>query len=415
MLLLLLTLSAALEQAAPAANHCLTCHASAQEARVAAPAALFSGPDIHRERGFGCVDCHGGNPNAALKAAGHDPNQGFKGRPSGQAVIATCARCHSDAELMRRYAPKQRVDQASEYATSVHGKRLMAGDLNVATCATCHGAHGVRIVSDARSPVFPTNVASTCASCHASEQHMSGYKQADGSPLPTSQLADYRKSVHFNALTKGNDLSAPTCNDCHGNHGAAPPGVGTIANVCGTCHSVFAEKFERSVHKQIFDRGCVECHGNHAVLKPSDDMLAPDGHGICVQCHSPEDKSDKGVAAAGRMHGDIEELKGRIDRVHATIARVKNAGIEVSDDELALREAATKLTLARTEMHAFEATQVTAVISDGLKIVAAVDQNSRNDLAELRYRQRGLALSLGAIVLVVVSLGLKLRQIDKRR
>ena len=35
--------------------------------------------------------------------------------------------------------------------------------------------------------------------------------------------------------------------------------------------------------------------------------------------------------------------------------RVKNAGIEVSDQELALREATTKLTLARTEMHAFDA------------------------------------------------------------
>jgi predicted CXXCH cytochrome family protein len=244
---------------------------------------------------------------------------------------------------------------------------------------------------------------------------MSGYKQADGSPLPTSQLAEYRKSVHFNALTKGNDLSAPTCNDCHGNHGAAPPGVGAIANVCGTCHSVFAEKFESSVHKQIFDKGCVECHGNHAVLKPSDDMLAPDGHGICAQCHSPEDKGDKGLAAAGRMRADIEALKGRIDSAHSTIAHVKNAGIEVSDDELALREAATKLTLARTEMHTFEPTQVTSVISDGLKIVGAVDQSGRKDLAELKYRQRGLALSLGAIVLVVVSLGLKLRQIDKRQ
>ena len=57
------------------------------------------------------------------------------------------------------------------------------------------------------------------------------------------QFADYQKSVHYAALTKGNDLSAPTCNDCHGNHGAAPPGVGSVANVCGTCHAVFAQKF----------------------------------------------------------------------------------------------------------------------------------------------------------------------------
>jgi predicted CXXCH cytochrome family protein len=414
MLLLLLTLTAA-AAAVPAANQCVACHATAQDQRIAAPAALFSGPDVHRERGFACVDCHGGDPSASQKAPAHDASHGFKGKPSGQAVITTCGRCHSDAELMRRYAPKQRVDQASEYATSVHGKRLATGDLKVATCATCHGAHGVRLVSDAKSPVFPTNVANTCASCHADQQRMAGYKLPDGSPLPTTQLADYRKSVHFNALTKGNDLSAPTCNDCHGNHGAVPPGVGAIVNVCGTCHTVFAEKFETSVHKQIFDKGCVECHGNHAVLKPSDEMLAPTGTGICVPCHSPEDKGDKGLAAAGRMRGDIDQLKGALERSHETIARVKNAGIEVSDDELALREAATKLTLARTEMHSFEPTQVTTVINDGLKIVAGVDQNGLKGIAELRYRRTGLAWSLGAIVLVVVSLGLKLRQIDNRR
>ena len=103
--------------------------------------------------------------------------------------------------------------------------------------------------------------------------HMAGYKLADGSPLPTNQLADYQKSVHYAALTKGNDLSAPTCNDCHGNHGAAPPGVSAVANACGTCHAVFAQKFQASPHAPIFDKGCVECHSNHAVLQPSDEML----------------------------------------------------------------------------------------------------------------------------------------------
>jgi predicted CXXCH cytochrome family protein len=414
MLLLLLMLSAA-DQAAPAANQCVACHAEQQDQRIAAPAALFGGQDVHRERGFICVDCHGGDAAAADKARAHDGAHGFKGKPSGEAIIATCARCHSDAELMRRYAPKQRVDQASEYASSVHGKRLAQGDSKVATCATCHGAHGVRLVSDAKSPVFPTNVAGTCASCHADPGHMAGYTLADGSPLPTRQLDDYRKSVHFDALTRGNDLSAPTCNDCHGNHGAAPPGVGAIANVCGTCHTVFAQKFEPSVHKQIFDKGCVECHSNHAVLKPSDEMLALGGQGICVSCHSPEDKGDKGLAAAGRMRADLDELKAAIERSRATIARIGNAGIEVSDDELALREAASKLTLARTELHSFEPTQVSAVIAEGLKVVAGVDQSGTRGLAELRYRRRGLAWSLAAIVLVVASLGLKLRQIDKRR
>jgi predicted CXXCH cytochrome family protein len=409
----------ALAQPAAEPNTCIACHSTLADARLATPATLFVGADVHHERGFACIDCHGGNPTAVEKlkahdAAGRESAMAFRGKPTGQAIVATCARCHSDAELMRTFAPKQRIDQATEYATSVHGKQLAQGDRRVATCASCHGAHGIRLVSDAKSPVYPTNVAATCASCHANEQHMAGYKLPDGSPLPTHQFADYQKSVHYTALTKANDLSAPTCNDCHGNHGAVPPGVGSMANVCGTCHAVFAQKFETSVHAQIFDKGCVECHGNHAVLKTSDEMLGASGHAICATCHSGSgNNADKGALAADGMRAQIEHLKSDIDRTNTLVARIRNAGIEVSDDELALREAGTKLTVARTEMHAADPALVDAVIADGSKIVADVDRNSQRGVAELRYRRRGLAISLGAILLVVVGLALKVRQIDR--
>jgi predicted CXXCH cytochrome family protein len=402
-----------------APNSCLACHSTLADARLATPAKLFAGQDVHRDKGFECVDCHGGNPTSTDKVRAHDVGgresaMAFRGKPTGQALIATCARCHSDAELMRTFAPKQRVDQATEYATSVHGKQLAAGDTKVATCASCHGAHGIRLVNDARSPVFPTNVAATCAACHADSKRMAGYKAADGSALPTHQFADYQKSVHYAALTKGNDLSAPTCNDCHGNHGAAPPGVGSIANVCGTCHTVFAQKFALSVHQPIFDKGCVECHSNHAVLKPSDDMLSASAHGACQPCHNGDDKTDKGAAAALSMRSDIERLKNSIHESGALMSRIKNAGIEVSDQQLALRDASTKLTLARTEMHGFDPTKVTPILADGMKIVAAVDQAGQHGVSELRYRRRGLAVSLGAILVFVVALGLKVRQIDRR-
>ena len=84
---------------------------------------------------------------------------------------------------------------------------------------------------------------------------------------------------------------------------------------------------------------------------------------------------------------------------------MRNAGIEVSDQELALREAATKLTLARTEMHGFEPALVTPIIAEGTKIVAGVERGRTKGVAELRFRRRGLAMSLGAILLLVVALG----------
>jgi hypothetical protein len=399
-------------QTAPAAaNACVSCHAGLSDARLVKPAAAFGGTDVHRENGFACIDCHGGDGSASDKQRAHDTGRGFRGKPAGQAVIATCARCHSDAALMRRFAPRQRIDQAAEYATSVHGKQLASGDTRVATCASCHGAHGVRRVNDARSPVFPTNVAATCASCHADEAHMRGYTLA-GKPLPTNQLALYQQSVHYAALTRGNDLSAPTCNDCHGNHGAAPPGAGSVVNVCGTCHAVFAQKFATSVHSQIFDRGCVECHGNHAVLKPSDEMLGTGAGSLCGSCHSGDD--DKGAQTAVQMRSEIERLKTGLERSSTHVEGLKNAGMEMSAQELALGIARTRLTLARAELHTFDRSHMAPVVAEGITALADVDAAGERAAAELRFRRRGLAASLGAILLVVLALAVKIRQLERR-
>src|SRR5204862_356115 len=108
-------LLAARAVAAQPANSCVSCHATLADGRLSAPPAAFAQQDVHRESGFSCIDCHGGNRTAADKLVAHDAGRGFKGKPAGQAVIATCARCHGDAELMRKYAPRQRIDQATEY------------------------------------------------------------------------------------------------------------------------------------------------------------------------------------------------------------------------------------------------------------------------------------------------------------
>jgi hypothetical protein len=398
-------------QPGPAANSCTSCHAGLSDPRLSKPAAAFAQQDVHRESGFACADCHGGSASAVDKGEAHDARHGFKGKPAGSAIISTCARCHSEPAFMRRFAPRQRVDQAAEYVTSVHGKQLAAGDTRVATCVSCHGAHGIRLVNDARSPVFPTNVAATCGACHADASRMGGYTLG-GKPLSTTQVADYQRSVHHLALTKGNDLSAPTCNDCHGNHGAAPPGAGSVVNVCGTCHAVFAQKFSTSVHAQIFDKACVECHGNHAVLKPSDEMLGTDAHSLCGLCHSGAD--DKGANAAVQMREGIERLKAGLARTAATVASLKNSGMEMSAQELAISDARTRLTLARTELHTFDAGRVAPVVAEATKTLADVDMAGNRATAELRFRRRGLAVSLAAILLLVVALAFKIRQLDRR-
>jgi predicted CXXCH cytochrome family protein len=406
-------LATAVVWAAPAKpavdNGCIQCHRGLDEEQLSAPASQEPG-DVHGSSGFTCVDCHGGDPTTDDPTLAMDPARGFRGAPAGEAIIATCARCHSDAAFMRRYAPRQRVDQAAEYRTSIHGQQLAKGDSKVATCISCHGAHGIRRVSDAQSPVFALNVASTCARCHADANYMQGYMLPDGKPLPTDQYAEYVKSVHYEALTAGNDLSAPTCNDCHGNHGAAPPGVESVANVCGTCHAVFETRFVTSVHSELFT--CTQCHSNHDVQPTSDAMLGTASPALCGECH---DKGDSGFAAARAMRADIDSLKAAITSSSAMIARATNAGMEMGDQALALDAARNQLSLARTMVHTFNPVQVDTVVLKGLVITEQVDEAGVAALGEVHHRRVGLVISLAAILLVVVALAWKIRQLDRTR
>jgi len=244
---------------------------------------------------------------------------------------------------MKKYNPGRRVDQLAEYRSSGHGKALAKGDTAVAQCASCHGAHGILPVKDLRSPVASPNVAKTCNRCHGDAKLMGAHK------LPSDVYAKYEKSVHFAARQKG-DLSAPTCNSCHGNHGAVPPEVGSVANVCGTCHVVFAEQFKLSPHWEAFKDmglpGCVTCHENHEILKPTDAYLADGPQGKCGSCH---EKGSKGASAAATMLSEITRLDAETREAKRIVGRASEAGMEVSRVEFELTGSPWRRGRARTE------------------------------------------------------------------
>ncbi|MGH9366716.1 MAG: cytochrome c3 family protein, partial [Thermoanaerobaculia bacterium] len=241
---------------------CVECHLALDDARLTPPARAAR-DDVHARNGFTCVFCHGGDAAQEDQALAHAPKKGFRGRIPPRDVPGLCGKCHADAALMKQFNPSLRIDQLAEYRSSGHGKKLATGDATVAQCASCHGAHGILPVKDSRSPVSRTKIAQTCNRCHGDAALMASHK------LPSDIYAKYSKSVHARAREKG-DLSAPTCNSCHGNHGAVPPEVGSVANVCGTCHAVFADKFKLSPHWEAFKDmglpGCVTCHENHEIL-----------------------------------------------------------------------------------------------------------------------------------------------------
>jgi predicted CXXCH cytochrome family protein len=390
-------------------SSCIECHRQLDDPRLSAPAKLFAN-DIHGSRGLSCNDCHGGDPNDDSKEGAKDPRKGYLGKPKKLDIPAYCGKCHSDANLMKRFNPSLRVDQEREYYTSVHGKLLKAGEERVATCISCHSVHGIRAVNDPLSTVYPLNVAQTCAGCHADANLMRSFG------IPTDQFEKYKSSVHAQALNEKQDLSAPTCNDCHGNHGATPPGIASVANVCGQCHARQAELFQTSPHKAAFDQmqlaECVTCHNNHAIAKPSDQLIGTEPGTLCIGCHH---SGDKGFIAAGMIRSRIDDLIASIDKSTAILNRAERAGMEVSKPKFELKNATDALTHARVMIHSSSTGEVEKIIGPGLDVSSKGYQAGLDALAERRFRRGGLAVSLVFILFLALLVYLKIRQLESRQ
>jgi len=388
---------------------CSACHLEVGDDRLAKPVKTYA-DDIHRAKGFGCVACHGGDGNEAGMEA-MDPAKGYIGKPARRQIAQVCGRCHADARFMKQYNPSLRVDQVTEYATSVHGRKLReADDPKVATCVSCHPAHAIRPPSDPTSSVHPLRVADTCGQCHADASYMAGRK------IPTDQVHRYRQSVHWAAMSKKGDLSAPTCNDCHGNHGAAPPGVNWVGNVCGQCHTVMADLFAKSVHAKAFAQlgapGCATCHDNHEIKPAGVELVGLTTGAVCANCHAGDDKGGK--VAAG-MREALDALRAEQTRATQTLERAEHAGMEVSQARFDLAAAGEALVKARVAVHAASLPAVQKETEAGLAITAKAYARGVRALEELRFRRRGLAVSLLIIVLLIAALVLKIRQLDRER
>jgi hypothetical protein len=400
--------SAALPASHPATgrNTCANCHRQQEEARLSDPVRLWTN-DIHYQRGVTCADCHGGNPNDSDITA-MDPDRGYIGKPTHQQIPDLCVKCHGNAEFMKRFRPEPYVFSMAEFRSSVHGRKLLEGDQKVATCISCHGAHGILSHKDPASPVYDTNVPRTCAKCHNAE-YMKGYG------IPTDQFANYKTSVHGRALLEKGDLSAPACNDCHGNHGAAPPNTRDISIVCGNCHGREGELFAASgVSAQLQiqrKRGCVTCHSNHAVQHPSDAMIGLTGEGLCgLQCHAPGSAcANASVVIVDRFHA----LKARIQQGDSLLSFAAQLGMPTEKGREFLKNAQDQLVNTRVTLHTFDDKQITGAIGEGDQQVQKALDYGRRALKDWGTRRAGMGMSVVAILIMILLLVLKIRQADR--
>ena len=327
-------------------------------------------------------------------------------------IISLCGNCHSNANYMKNYNPGLPVDQVVKYKTSIHGIQNSKGDASVAECASCHGSHEIKAAQDPRSLVYATNIPKVCAECHSNKERMSEYM------LPSDQYASFVESVHGVALFEKQDLNSPSCNDCHGNHGAVPPGVESISKICGTCHVLNLELFEQSPHKKAFDEHnypeCEKCHDNHKIKYVTDEMVGIQESSICVQCHEEGDDNE-GYIVAGRMKILIDSLKSENKVTNEILAEATQKGMDVSDGEYSLKDMRQILIKARTTIHSFNLEKFEKEISSGFVITEKAKKEGLEAIDDYYFRRQGLAVSTIIVTVLIIGLYIKLKKLDKKQ
>jgi hypothetical protein len=264
-------------------------------------------------------------------------------------------------------------------------------------------------VKDPASTASKERIVETCTGCHNATY-------MEGRDVPTDQLEKYKASVHGHKRLVERDAGAPACNDCHGNHGAAPPGVYAVTHVCGKCHVTQAELFDAGTHAKHFkDAGvapCTTCHNHHDIMPTSDTLLGTGPGGACAMCHEKGDRCDVATLA---MKDGLTRLDEAVSGTRASLEHAERLGMDVERATYDLTPATEALVRARVVVHSFSAEEFAKVIDEGLRTAAEVGRAAQGKLDEHGFRRKGLVVAAFFLVVLAGLLALKARRLERAR
>ena len=265
---------------------CSNCHDDAE----AAYAEGIHGQFLAQGNEFAptCSSCHGTHN---IKGSG-DPES--KTYPIN--LPATCGACHQDGGVAEGSGSSPKIAKPFEkFEKGVHGHALNEGNETAASCNSCHDSHRLLPKSDPRSPIYITNISTTCGQCHSDVTEV------------------YSKSIHGISLKEG-AFEAPTCTNCHGEHEILSPGdpksptyaLNIAEKTCAPCHGLpkLNEKYGllpdpvssyvNSYHGLASSGGskiaanCTSCHGIHNIFgedDPNSTIHPANLQKTCGECH----------------------------------------------------------------------------------------------------------------------------------
>lgn len=219
----------------------------------------------------------------------------------------SCAECHEDVAFESSVHPDVVCQDCHTNVTSEHEGNDLEPLSNENSCAECHGkalrgmkrsehksdvlctdchghGHSIAAADDLASATSPVNQIKYCGACH---------------DTPASLIDGYLTSEHGKALLLSGLVDAPSCSDCHGDHGIvavsskrAPAAHANSPELCGSCHVLLLEQWQSgSAHGLSWQAGedgpvCVDCHASHAIRDPSTAASRLESADGCGDCHS---------------------------------------------------------------------------------------------------------------------------------
>ena len=141
-------------------------------------------------------------------------------------------------------------------------------------------------------------------------------------------------------------------------------------------------------------------------------MLGGEQGTVCRRCHQPDSAGYKGAV---EMRQAIDRLKAVIDSTDKMLTKASQMGMEVSDEQYTVREEVhPALIKVRTDTHLGDPKVVVQAVDVAIKTADKTETSAKSTLQEAWNRRRNLLFPLALIVLVMVLLYLKLRQLEGR-
>jgi cytochrome b subunit of formate dehydrogenase len=323
-------------------NNCIQCHGETdlwdEKSRQLFLSKDKLAKDVHWLKGVNCTDCHGGNYKAQEVRDAHSLEDGFRSKPEeirkycsychdsealelvkgvhhkagpknerGQGTMLSCDKCHGNnphqifpvKDSMSPVFIDNQVKVCGAchekdydtYKLNAHGQGLYKMGLQVtASCADCHGSHGIYKPADQRSALYLSNVAGTCGKCH---RFIAEYLQTSihGSGKGLGNAAN-------RLAPGGKNRQHPSCTSCHQGHSIqfveSEYFRKNQPSLCGNCHGQLSSRYAMSIHGELTELGyapaarCSTCHGSHDILSINNPKSPVSPQNRLKTCSAPE-------------------------------------------------------------------------------------------------------------------------------